>query len=121
MALSRSLLLIGVIACFEIASSQPKTLYFSFITAHSDQYTALGAIPAVDLALQRINSDSTILPGYMLNYTTDVGNSMVSCYSEWPGTREKVITRDFWKLLIRPFLKEVQFSEFQLYKSLSQP
>ena len=79
MAVPWSLLFIGLIACLELASGQPKTLYFSFVTAHSDQYTALGAIPAVDLALQRINSDSTILPGYLLNYTTDVGNSMVSC------------------------------------------
>jgi len=60
-------------------SSNKTQLYFSFITAHSEQYTALGAVPAIDLALQRINNDSTILPGYNLSYTNDVGNSLVSC------------------------------------------
>ena len=67
-------------ARLEVGSCQsPKTqLYFSFITAHSQQYTALGAVPAIELALQRINNDSTILPGYNLSYTNDVGNSLVS-------------------------------------------
>ncbi len=55
-----------------------KPLYIAFITAHSEQYTALGAVPAVDLALERINSDPTLLPGYNLSYASDVGNSLVS-------------------------------------------
>ena len=80
-AASCSLIFAGLIcaAYLELASCQlNKNLYFSFITAHSKQYTALGAVPAVNLALERINSDPTILPGYNLSYAGDVGNSLVS-------------------------------------------
>ena len=78
--LSCSLLLAGLVfaAYLESTSCQLKTLYFSFITAHSESYTALGAVPAVDLALEHINSDPRLLLGYNLSYATDVGNSMVN-------------------------------------------
>lgn len=74
-----SLLLLFVLqTAIALCSAADKTLFFSFITAaNSNQYNATGAIPAVDLALDRINSDPGILKGYKLNYTTDVGNSMV--------------------------------------------
>ena len=73
------LCLICAAACVELARCQTKNLYFSFTTAHSPgRYSALGAVPAVDLALQRINDDPDILPGYNLSYAMDVGNSLVN-------------------------------------------
>ena len=65
--------------CTELANCQSsKNLYFSFTTAHSTGYSALGAVPAIDLALQRINDEPSILPGYNLSYAMNVGNSLVS-------------------------------------------
>ena len=52
-------------------------LYFSYITTKTGDYVGAGAIPAVDLALEQINSNSSILPNYILKYT-DILDSNVS-------------------------------------------
>ena len=52
-------------------------LYFSYITTKTGDYVGSGAIPAVDLALEQINNDSSILPNYILQYT-DILDSNVS-------------------------------------------
>ena len=52
-------------------------LYFSYITTKTGDYVGAGAIPAVDLALEQINNDSSILPNYTLQYT-DILDSNVS-------------------------------------------
>ena len=38
-------------------------------------------VPAVDLALQLINNNSTLLPGYSLSYHGEIGLLEVSCYN----------------------------------------
>ena len=46
----------------------PKTLYFAFMTAFSGSFVSSGTIPAVDLAVERVNNDSLLLQNYKLHY-----------------------------------------------------
>ena len=59
-------------------ASQPHKLTFMLITSYG-QYgvNSSGALPAIDMALEDINSDPDILPGYNLMYD-EVRDSMVS-------------------------------------------
>ena len=61
------------------AAEQRIPLLFSYISNFrtDGQFIASGGIPAVDLALEHINFNSTILSNYTLGYTT-VLNSDVS-------------------------------------------
>ena len=47
-----------------------KPIYFAFMTAFSGSFVSSGTIPAVNLAIERVNSNMTLLQGYRLNYTT---------------------------------------------------
>ena len=50
-------------------ASNTTTLHFSFITSFGRLgFNASGVVPAVDLALEQINSRSDLLAGYELRY-----------------------------------------------------
>ena len=56
-------------------------LYFSLIQSLGgplSQFVASGTVAGVKIALDRINNDSSLLPGYTLHYT--FANSQVSYY-----------------------------------------
>ena len=44
-------------------------LFFGLLSSFSGVYQSSGCIPAVKIALDEINNDSSILPGYSLHYT----------------------------------------------------
>ena len=44
-------------------------LYFALMLSFGGDYTSIGALPAVQIALDYINSQPSILPGYSLHYT----------------------------------------------------
>jgi len=44
-------------------------LYFALVLSSGGQYTSIGALPGVQIALDYINSQPDILPGYSLHYT----------------------------------------------------
>ena len=50
-------------------TDNPRPLYFTLMVSGAAGLNTSGIVPAVERALQDINSDPTILPGYSLNYT----------------------------------------------------
>ena len=46
-----------------------EPLYFAFMQSFSGGYVSSGGIPGVMVALDEINANSSILPGYTLHYT----------------------------------------------------
>ena len=44
-------------------------LYFALMLSFGGDYTSIGALPGVQIALDYINSEPSILPGYTLHYT----------------------------------------------------
>ena len=44
-------------------------LYFALVLSFGGQYLSSGSIPGVQVALDQINRDASILPGYELRYT----------------------------------------------------
>ena len=46
-----------------------KSLYFALMMSFGGNFRSSGAIPGVQVALDQINSDPTLLPGYQLHYT----------------------------------------------------
>ena len=44
-------------------------LYFALMLSFGGQFTSVGALPGVQIALDYINSQPDILPGYCLHYT----------------------------------------------------
>ena len=57
----------GVVATLLLGGS--KSLYFALMMSFGGEYKSSGAIPGVQVALDKINNDSTLLPGYKLHYT----------------------------------------------------
>ena len=53
-----------------------KPLVFGLIMSFGGSYDSSGAVPGVRVALDRINTDRTLLPGYSLHYA--LSNSQVS-------------------------------------------
>ena len=53
----------------EEASVGLKSLYFALMMSFGGDFRSSGAIPGVQVALDQINSDPTLLPGYQLHYT----------------------------------------------------
>jgi len=47
----------------------PKSVYFALMMSFGGNFKSSGTIPGVQAALDRINSDPTMLPGYKLHYT----------------------------------------------------
>ena len=43
-------------------------LYFALLQSFGGQYNGSGAVAGLQVALDRINSDPTLLPGYSLHY-----------------------------------------------------
>jgi len=53
-------------------------LYFALMQSFSGGYVSAGGIPGLMVALDEINSDSTVLPGYSLHYTlSDTAVSLI--------------------------------------------
>ena len=50
-------------------------LYFALMLSFGGDYVTIGALPGVQIALDYINSQPSILPGYSLHYT--LANSQV--------------------------------------------
>ena len=46
-----------------------KSLYFALMMSFGGDFRTSGTIPGVQVALDQINSDPTLLPGYRLHYT----------------------------------------------------
>lgn len=44
-------------------------LYIALMVSFGGEFNSSGVIPGVQLALDQINSDATMLPGYTLHYT----------------------------------------------------
>ena len=51
------------------SSDTREPLYFAFMQSFSGGYVSSGGIPGVMVALDEINANSSILPGYTLHYT----------------------------------------------------
>ena len=51
------------------AAEDSKLIYIAFMTTSSGSFVSSGAIPAVELAIERVNNDSSILLGYHLTYS----------------------------------------------------
>ena len=50
-------------------SDDSTPLYFALVLSSGGEYTSIGAVPGVQVALDYINSQPDILPGYSLHYT----------------------------------------------------
>ncbi len=85
MALSRHVFLTAVTLFYTllgaggVVSAQKTDLYFSFMLSSGStvEQDTSGVAPAVDIALDAINNDTTVLNDYRLNYSA-VLNSEVS-------------------------------------------
>ncbi|XP_019848971.1 PREDICTED: gamma-aminobutyric acid type B receptor subunit 1-like [Amphimedon queenslandica] len=74
-------------------------LYFGFMTAvdpHSD-YVLAGIIPAVDLALELINNNTSILSGYELSYNDTIYDAQVSYSSAAPMLSDVSLYPSFFR------------------------
>lgn len=59
-------------------SDARKPLYFALMLSFGGDYTSIGALPGVQIALDYVNSNPSILPGYSLHYT--LTDSRVNVY-----------------------------------------
>ena len=55
-------------------SNQTCPLFIAFLTSFGGIYKSNGGIPGVQIALDEINRDSSMLPGYTLHYTLKDSN-----------------------------------------------
>ena len=51
------------------ASDGRTPLYFALMLSFGGDYKSIGALPGVQIALDYVNSQPSILPGYSLHYT----------------------------------------------------
>ena len=58
-----------ILCCGDRRAASTNDLYFSFITSNSGGFASGGSVPAIDIALQQIAMNGSILPDYSLNYT----------------------------------------------------
>ena len=74
LVLAIAVLSLGVASPFVIhppvqnGSDAPTPLYFSLIQSFSGQYVSGYSLPGLEMALDFINQDPTMLPGYTLHY-----------------------------------------------------
>ena len=50
-------------------SDDRTSLFYAIVLSFGGDYTSIGALPGVQIALDYINSEPSILPGYTLHYT----------------------------------------------------
>ena len=62
-----------------IYGAKTNNLTLGLFVSRSGSVVYEGVLPAVDLALDSINANSSILPDFVLDYDKDVIDSMVSC------------------------------------------
>ena len=62
-----------------VHASAPKPLVFGLIMSFGGSFDSSGAVPGVRVALDRINNDTSLLPGYTLHYA--LSDSRVSLYA----------------------------------------
>ena len=56
-------------------------LYFALMLSFGGDYTSIGALPGVQIALDYVNRQPSILPGYSLHYTlTDSQVYAITCF-----------------------------------------
>lgn len=63
------------------ATDEPG-LYFSLIVSSTPTFNTSGIVSAVDQALELINSNTTILPGYCLQYTQELDTQVSTAVSK---------------------------------------
>lgn len=56
-------------------------LFFTFLISFGGLYTSNGGLPGVQVALDEINNDSSILPGYTLHYSLHDSNVSVNLHA----------------------------------------
>ena len=79
---SRFLLLLVLslaVSAVRPSNGQTSNVTFMYLTAITGGFPSEGSVPAVEIALERINADQSILPGYQLQKTVPVKDSQVSC------------------------------------------
>ena len=59
-------------------SDSRTPLYFAVVLSFGGDYTTIGSLPGLQIALDYINSQPSILPGYTLHYT--LSDSQVNSY-----------------------------------------
>ena len=62
------LLLLHASVSAETSDAATEPLYFMFMASNSSVFNTTGTAPAVDMALERINGDPSLLSGYTLRY-----------------------------------------------------
>lgn len=82
-------------ACLpDAASNRTCPLYVALLMSFGGSFTSSGVVPAIQLALDQINSDPTMLPGYTLHYTLkdsqvrkiNIGGSL------WPNKPSNILS-----------------------------
>ena len=64
----------------EVDENDSRTpLYFALMLSFGGDYTTIGALPAVQIALDYINSQPSILSGYTLHYTLTNSQVFLCC------------------------------------------
>ena len=53
----------------DLASNRTCPLYLALMMSFGGDFVSSGAFPGVQMAINQINSDPSILPGYSLHYT----------------------------------------------------
>ena len=67
-----------------------KSLYFALMMSFGGDFQSSGAIPGVQVALDQINSDPTLLPGYQLHYTLTDSQVCAMCVANLSGGLPKL-------------------------------
>ena len=71
-------------------SDDSTPLYFALVLSSGGEYTSIGALPGVQVALDYVNSQPDILPGYSLHYTLADSQVTLSITFSGVGRRDTV-------------------------------
>lgn len=58
----------GSASCGNATGTNKEPLHIAYFTTFDGSFVSLGSIPAVNMALETINADDGVLPGYNLTY-----------------------------------------------------